>query len=118
MPKSSARSPVCQHLQGRGARVHLHSGRQMAPTRDHGLRDLSRLLSHRDGRSGDHHGRGLEGANDRAPLGRLGDEEDLKGITLLRASDAGTHVTGQALAVDGGVSVARGLNSTPTEISL
>lgn len=38
------------------------------------------------------------------PLGRLGDDEDLKGITLLYASDAGKHITGQWLAVDGGVS--------------
>ena len=38
-----------------------------------------------------------------APLGRLGDDEDLKGITLLYASDAGKHITGQWLAVDGGV---------------
>ena len=43
-----------------------------------------------------------------APLGRLGDDEDLKGITLLYASDAGKHVTGQWLAVDGGVSVVHG----------
>ena len=40
-----------------------------------------------------------------APLKRLGDDEDLKGITLLYASDAGKHITGQWLAVDGGVSV-------------
>jgi gluconate 5-dehydrogenase len=39
-----------------------------------------------------------------APLGRLGDDEDLKGATLLFASDAGKHITGQTLAVDGGVS--------------
>ena len=39
-----------------------------------------------------------------APLGRLGDEEDLKGAVLLFASDAGKHITGQVLAVDGGVS--------------
>jgi gluconate 5-dehydrogenase len=38
-----------------------------------------------------------------APLGRLGDDEDLKGATLLFASDAGKHITGQTLAVDGGV---------------
>ena len=44
----------------------------------------------------------------RAPLGRLGDEEDLKGITLLYASDAGKHITGQWMAVDGGVSVVLG----------
>ena len=39
-----------------------------------------------------------------APLRRLGDDEDLKGLTLLLASDAGKHITGQAIAVDGGVS--------------
>jgi len=39
-----------------------------------------------------------------APLQRLGDEEDLKGTTVLFASDAGKHITGQWLAVDGGVS--------------
>ena len=43
-----------------------------------------------------------------APLRRLGDDEDLKGITLLYASDAGKHITGQWLAVDGGVSVVTG----------
>ena len=43
-----------------------------------------------------------------APLGRLGDDEDLKGVTLLYASDAGKHITGQWLAVDGGVSVVLG----------
>ena len=39
-----------------------------------------------------------------APLGRLGDDEDLKGAVALFASDAGKHITGQVLAVDGGVS--------------
>jgi NAD(P)-dependent dehydrogenase (short-subunit alcohol dehydrogenase family) len=43
-----------------------------------------------------------------APLNRLGDDEDLKGITLLLASDAGKHITGQWMAVDGGVSVITG----------
>ena len=43
-----------------------------------------------------------------APLRRLGDDEDLKGTALLFASDAGKHVTGQWLAVDGGVSVVTG----------
>jgi len=43
-----------------------------------------------------------------APLKRLGDDEDLKGICLLYASDAGKHITGQWLAVDGGVSVVTG----------
>jgi NAD(P)-dependent dehydrogenase (short-subunit alcohol dehydrogenase family) len=39
-----------------------------------------------------------------APLKRLGDDEDLKGLCLLYASDAGKHISGQWLAVDGGVS--------------
>ena len=43
-----------------------------------------------------------------APLKRLGDDEDLKGITVLYASAAGKHITGQWLAVDGGVSVVTG----------
>ncbi|HEY8358526.1 MAG TPA: SDR family oxidoreductase [Ramlibacter sp.] len=43
-----------------------------------------------------------------APLRRLGDDEDLKGTTVLLASDAGKHITGQWLAVDGGVSVVTG----------
>jgi gluconate 5-dehydrogenase len=40
-----------------------------------------------------------------APLGRIGDDEDLKGAALLFASEAGKHITGQILAVDGGASV-------------
>ena len=43
-----------------------------------------------------------------APLRRLGDDEDLKGTALLFASDAGKHITGQWLAVDGGVSMITG----------
>jgi gluconate 5-dehydrogenase len=43
-----------------------------------------------------------------SPLGRLGDDEDLKGLCVLYASDAGKHITGQWLAVDGGVSVVTG----------
>jgi gluconate 5-dehydrogenase len=39
----------------------------------------------------------------RAPLQRIGGEEDLKGAALLFSSDAGRHITGQVLAVDGGV---------------
>jgi NAD(P)-dependent dehydrogenase (short-subunit alcohol dehydrogenase family) len=47
---------------------------------------------------------GAETLVQQAPLARLGDEEDLKGAVLLFASDAGKHITGQVLAVDGGVS--------------
>jgi gluconate 5-dehydrogenase len=42
------------------------------------------------------------------PLRRVGDDEDLKGLTVLLASDAGKHITGQWLAVDGGVSALAG----------
>ena len=45
-----------------------------------------------------------DAAAERAPLRRLGDDEDLKGAVLLFATDAGKHITGQTLAVDGGVS--------------
>jgi len=38
------------------------------------------------------------------PLHRLGDDQDLKGAAVLFASDAGKHITGQILAIDGGVS--------------
>jgi len=47
---------------------------------------------------------GEENLKAHAPLGRLGDDEDLKGLCALFASDAGKHITGQHLAVDGGVS--------------
>ena len=40
----------------------------------------------------------------RAPLRRIGDDDDLKGAALLFASAAGKFITGQILAVDGGVS--------------
>ncbi len=43
-----------------------------------------------------------------APLKRLGDDDDLKGAALLFASAAGKHITGQILAVDGGVSAVHG----------
>ena len=46
---------------------------------------------------------GEEQLAQRAPLQRIGDDEDLKGAALLFASDAGKHITGQILAVDGGV---------------
>jgi gluconate 5-dehydrogenase len=38
-----------------------------------------------------------------APLRRTGGPEDLKGIVALLASDAGAFITGQIVAVDGGV---------------
>jgi NAD(P)-dependent dehydrogenase (short-subunit alcohol dehydrogenase family) len=44
----------------------------------------------------------------KAPLNRLGDDDDLKGAAVLFASAAGKHITGQILAVDGGVSAVHG----------
>jgi len=38
-----------------------------------------------------------------APLGRTGGVEDLKGITALLATEAGAFITGQTIAVDGGL---------------
>ena len=39
----------------------------------------------------------------RTPLRRIGGDEDLKGAAVLFCSDAGKHITGQVLAVDGGI---------------
>jgi NAD(P)-dependent dehydrogenase (short-subunit alcohol dehydrogenase family) len=46
---------------------------------------------------------GVDKIASRIPLHRIGDNEDLKGVALLFASDAGKHITGQTLAVDGGL---------------
>ncbi len=51
---------------------------------------------------------GVEKMAAQAPLRRIGDDDDLKGAALLFASDAGKHITGQILAVDGGVSAVHG----------
>ena len=39
------------------------------------------------------------------PLGKLGGDTDLMGPALLLASDAGGHITGQTIVVDGGASI-------------
>jgi gluconate 5-dehydrogenase len=51
---------------------------------------------------------GVENLARHAPLNRIGDDDDLKGAALLFASAAGKHITGQILAVDGGVSCVSG----------
>jgi NAD(P)-dependent dehydrogenase (short-subunit alcohol dehydrogenase family) len=51
---------------------------------------------------------GVDAMSAQVPLRRLGDDEDLKGAALLLASDAGKHITGQLIAVDGGVSAIHG----------
>ena len=47
---------------------------------------------------------GAESLAAHAPLLRIGDDDDLKGAALLFASQAGKHITGQTLPIDGGVS--------------
>jgi NAD(P)-dependent dehydrogenase (short-subunit alcohol dehydrogenase family) len=42
---------------------------------------------------------------EQTPLGKLGNENDLKGSVLLLASDAGAHITGQVIVIDGGMSI-------------
>jgi len=42
---------------------------------------------------------------DTTPTGRLGNDEDLKGLVVLLASEASRHITGQAIAVDGGATI-------------
>jgi len=42
---------------------------------------------------------------DGTPTRRVGNDEDLKGVTALLASEAARHITGQAIVVDGGASI-------------
>jgi len=48
------------------------------------------------------------------PLGRFGNPSELKGILLLLASGAGSYITGQTIAVDGGFSATVGAR-TPSD---
>ena len=42
---------------------------------------------------------------DWTPTKRLGNDEDLKGLAVLLASEASRHITGQAISVDGGATI-------------
>lgn len=46
-----------------------------------------------------------EKVRDLTPTRRLGNHEDLKGLAVLLASEASRHITGQAIAVDGGATI-------------
>ena len=50
----------------------------------------------------------LQAAQDATPLRRIGDPDDIAGAALFLASAAGRFVTGQALVVDGGVTITTG----------
>jgi gluconate 5-dehydrogenase len=50
-------------------------------------------------------GKDLQMIIEATPTGRVGNDQDLKGATVLLASDAGAHITGQALVVDGGATI-------------
>jgi len=42
---------------------------------------------------------------ERTPLNRVGDPEDVAGAVLFLTSQAGKHITGQTIVVDGGYSI-------------
>lgn len=44
----------------------------------------------------------IERLNSKVPMGRMGEPEELKGLVVLLASDAGSYLTGQNILVDGG----------------
>jgi len=45
----------------------------------------------------------VEGLREHIPLGRLGEPEDVAGVVRFLAGPAARYITGQVLAVDGGM---------------
>jgi len=50
-------------------------------------------------------GKVSDAIKDLTPNRRLGNDEDLKGLAVLLASEASRHINGQAIAVDGGATI-------------
>ncbi|HMK71104.1 MAG TPA: SDR family oxidoreductase, partial [Xanthobacteraceae bacterium] len=48
----------------------------------------------------------LQRRNDQTPLRRIGEPDEIAGAAILLASRAGSFITGQAIVVDGGVTIA------------
>ncbi|MFL6689433.1 MAG: SDR family NAD(P)-dependent oxidoreductase, partial [Alphaproteobacteria bacterium] len=48
----------------------------------------------------------LEYSTSNTPLGRIGEPDEIAGAAVFLASKAGAYVTGQAIVIDGGVTIA------------
>jgi NAD(P)-dependent dehydrogenase (short-subunit alcohol dehydrogenase family) len=48
----------------------------------------------------------LKEANTRTPLGRIGEPDEIAGAAVFLASKAGAYMTGQAIVIDGGATIA------------
>lgn len=47
----------------------------------------------------------LERYNKRVPLGRMANNDDIKGLVVLLASDASAYITGENIMIDGGLTI-------------
>ncbi len=93
-----------QHQQGRAGELHARAGDRVGSAQHHGQRARARLLPVEDDQGCHRAARRRARWRASRRCKRIGDDEDLKGAALLFASDAGKHITGQILAVDGGAS--------------
>ncbi|WVM92531.1 SDR family oxidoreductase [Halopseudomonas pachastrellae] len=79
------------------------AGWRVGPLQHQRQRDLPGLLPDQTGAGP---GWGVsEMIKEGTPLGRIGGDEDIKGAAVFFATEMSRHVTGQAMAVDGGNSV-------------